>query len=46
MSKFVPLLFTGTEEEMVRKSIVLLLKKDVAKKFMVMVSLIMDCTAL
>ena len=39
------LLFTGSEEDIVNKVLVLLLKKDVRKKFVVMVRMIMDCDA-
>lgn len=42
LNKLAPLLFNGNEEELPKKTIVLLLKKDVAKKFIVMVRMILD----
>ena len=42
LGKLFTLLFSGDEEQMIWKSLVLLLKKEVVKKFKVLVELIMD----
>jgi hypothetical protein len=45
LSKLAGLLFTGTEAELQTKSLVLLLKKDTSKKFLVMTRIILECEA-
>jgi hypothetical protein len=45
LSKLGNLLFNGTEEEIAYKLLVLLLKKDVKKKFAIVIKIIMDCDA-
>lgn len=37
------MLFNGTDEQIQEKSLVLLMKKDVSRKFLFMVKLIFDC---
>ena len=43
INKIGQLLFNGSEEDIVYKILVLLMKKDVRKKFVIMVRIIMDC---
>jgi hypothetical protein len=45
LPKLAGLLFNGSEEELASKALFLLLKKEVRKRFFVMVKLIMDCEA-
>jgi hypothetical protein len=46
LSKLASLLFVGNEQELPKKTLVLLLKKDVSKKFLIMARLVLDCEAL
>ena len=46
ISKTAALLFNGTEEEQLDKSLILLLKKDAKKKFFVMLKIIMESESL
>lgn len=43
LSKLAALLFTGSEAELQTKSLVLLLKKETIKKFLVMARIILEC---
>lgn len=43
LSKLAGLLFTGNDVELQTKALVLLLKKEVSKKFMIMARIIVEC---